>query len=79
MKTEKYICDIDSCSNEAKHIEKTIQVIFTTNQTDGSSTSPYLSIVEIDLCDICLAKILEGNMLHGTGAQGHNIYKFKNK
>lgn len=53
------------------------QVIFTTDQTEGRSREPYLSMERVDLCDECYAKVLDGNGLFGSGAQGHNQYWFK--
>ena len=79
MKKETFICDIKDCKHEAIHIDVTLQVIFTTDQTEGRSVDPYLSIGSIDLCDECMYKILQGNYVYGCGAQGYNEYKFKNQ
>lgn len=56
---------------------KEIEVIFTTEQTEGRSTTPYLSSERIDICNKCLRKKLEGIALYAWGAQGYNEYSFK--
>jgi hypothetical protein len=78
MKKEEYVCDIKGCPNEAIHKQQQIQTIFTTDQTEGRSTAPYLSIEKLDLCEGCLNNLLAGNMIHGAGAQGYNEYWFTN-
>ena len=76
MKKTTMFCDV--CKEEAKVAEeKKIQVIFTTDQTEGRGTTPYLSIEKIDICQKCNDKILRGNYLIGSGAQGYNNYSFK--
>lgn len=81
MKTTEYRCDIKNCSEvvpeDDGHIKKKISVIFHTEQTEGRPRAPYLTIESIDICESCLDKILSGNMLHGSGAQGNNTYYFK--
>lgn len=72
---EEVYCDI--CHKKAT-THKTLQVIFTTEQTEGRSCKPYLSFPEeLDLCDDCLGKIMKGNYVFGSGAQGYNDYYFK--
>ena len=72
----KIICDIEGCNNKAeKHIQSDLSVVFTTEQTEGTSTKPYLSLARIDLCDECMYEIVnEHKIPHAAGAQGHNTY-----
>ena len=72
---ENFYCDI--CHKKAT-THKTLQVIFTTEQTEGRPCTPYLSYPEtLDLCDDCLGKIMNGNYVFASGAQGYNDYYFK--
>lgn len=72
---ENVYCDI--CHKKAT-THKTLQVIFTTEQTEGRSCKPYLSFPEeLDLCDDCLGEIMKGNYVFGSGTQGYNDYYFK--
>ena len=73
MKTTVITCDV--CEEKAHFQEQKIQVIFTTEQTEGRNCKPYLSIQIMDICDQCMRKILNGNAVWGNGAQGHNNYK----
>ncbi len=66
-------CDI--CGKEAKHLQQKLQVVFTTEQTEGRPTTPHLTIEVLDLCDGCLARIVDRHPVRGQGAQGHNTYK----
>jgi hypothetical protein len=77
MKTEKYICDIKGCEKEAENKSTNIQVIFTTEQNEGRSVAPHLANVTIDICKCCLDKVLKGNYIFASGAQGHNEYLLK--
>ena len=70
-------CFCDVCNSEESVRTESIQVIFTTEQTEGKSTSPYLYNVKMDICKVCLSHILSGNMLFGHGAQGNNKFYFK--
>ncbi len=79
MKTEKYTCDINNCKNEVAEKQKQLQIIFLTDQTEGRGCKPYLTLEKIDICQKCLDKVLEGEAVLGTGAQGHNQYFFKTK
>ena len=68
-------CDVCGAQN-AKQIE--LDVIFTTEQTEGRSCKPYLKRNKIDICDECKDKILKGGVyIHAAGAQGYNKYFFK--
>ena len=82
MKKSYHICDISGCNNtvkdDSKHVDKSIQVIFHTEQTEGRSSSPYLSSENLDICEDHMDKVLEGNYIHASGAQGNNRYYFKN-
>jgi len=78
----KEIISCDICKKEDNKIEcdiksVEIQIIFTTDQTEGRSRKPYLSMEELDICEKCMNKILKGNYLFGSGAQGYNEYWFK--
>ena len=75
IKTENYICDINKCDKEAHMINKQMQVIFLTEQTEGRNITPYFSNVNIDLCKDCVDKILEyKKYIKASGAMGHNKY-----
>lgn len=75
MKTEIITCDV--CKSSEKVIEnKSMQVIFHTDQTEGRSVKPYLSIEQFDVCEKCIDTVLKGNYIHGDGAQGYNNYSF---
>ena len=75
MKKTVTYCDI--CGSEDDITEETIQVIFTTEQTEGRGCEPYLSGHKLDICKVCKRSILKGNCLWGSGAQGYNKYYFK--
>lgn len=74
------ICKCDLCEKVSPEFQsKEIQVIFTTDQTEGRSTLPYLSNERIDICGNCLNKVLEGNYIFAEGAMGYNNFYFKKK
>jgi len=76
MKSVIFNCDV--CEEEMdEKPSRDIQVIFTTEQTEGRSVKPYLDIIGLDFCNICINHLLEGNYVFGRGAQGHNKYYFK--
>ena len=79
MKTTTYSCDVKVCSNEPEKKGFSIQVIFTTEQTEGRSVKPYLANVQLDICDSCLNNVCKGNYIFANGAQGSNEYYFKSK
>lgn len=79
MKKEIYTCDIKNCENEPKHKGFKIQVIFTTEQTEGRSIHPYLSMQTIDICEECLEIVLKGNYIFADGAMGYNKYHLTDK
>lgn len=76
MKKETFVCDIKNCKNtlDKEDLDKSIQVIFTTEQTEGRSCKPYLSIEKLDICKSCLDKVLQGNYIFAYGAMGYNDY-----
>lgn len=78
MKITNIVCDIDGCDNKPiqDNIDKRMQVIFTTEQTEGRSTKPYITDEEIDICENCLDQAANGNAIFAHGAQGHNHYFF---
>jgi hypothetical protein len=71
-------CDIKDCNSEKEVKTVKIQVIFTTEQTEGRSCAPYLSEERFDMCQECENKLLKGNYIFADGAQGYNTYYFKN-
>ncbi len=88
MKTETITCDIKGCDNEIKpesnsilkkeYKKTSIQIIFTTEQTEGRNVTPHLSMEQLDICDKCMANLLKGNYIYGAGAMGYNTYWFTN-
>ena len=68
---ESIKCDL--CTNEMNE-QKTIKypVIFTTDQTEGKTCEPYISMQELDICVDCQKKVLK---ITGYGAMGNNLYK----
>lgn len=71
-----YVCDICNSENDY-NCERNMQVIFYTEQTEGRSVKPYLSKVDMCVCNECLAVVLEGNYIHAHGAMGCNKYYLK--
>jgi hypothetical protein len=78
MKTETFTCDIKDCKRKAIEKDVRMQIIFTTEQTEGYPTKHHFSMEKIDLCEECYAHALKGNYIFGSGAQGYNKYWFKN-
>lgn len=71
-------CDVCSIIIKSDtHKATNLSVVFTTEQTEGRSTEPYLSLVKIDICPTCMKSILLGKMLFAHGAMGFNQYYFK--
>jgi len=80
MEIKQYRCDI--CKNadvkqDSDGRDVRLQVIFTTEQTEGRSCKPYLSLAKVDICPACLKRVIAGEALWGHGAQGWNTYYFK--
>ena len=71
-----YHCDVCKVITPTQNTLK-IQVIFTTEQTEGRPCDPYLTDKNLDLCEMCLKAVLKGNYIFGSGAQGYNAYYFK--
>lgn len=69
-------CDIKDCGREADHKQKTITVVFTTEQTEGRSTPPYLEGAKLDFCKEHYQQYINTAPLKAEGAQGHNKYYF---
>lgn len=77
-KPDVHFCDV--CNAEmSKPNHEMIQVIFTTEQTEGRSVKPYLCNCDFDICSKCHDIILDGNYLYAHGAMGFNNYYFKTK
>lgn len=79
MKKEeiKYFCDICGENTKEKDIfQVNYPVIFTTNQTDGVNSKPYLEQKQIDICRHCADKVLK---ITASGCQGYNEYKVINE
>ena len=75
MKKTEHFCDIKDCGRGAVCIQGNIQVLFTTDQTEGRAVPPYLSDEKIDLCADHMTKLLsEGKYIHARGAMGYNEY-----
>ena len=79
MKIEeiKYFCDV--CKKETNYegcFSVNYPVIFTTNQTDGVASKPYIEQKQIDICRDCADKILK---ITASGCQGYNEYKVRNE
>ena len=66
-------CDVCG-SDGAKQTE--MQIIFTTEQSDGRGIKPYFCIDKFDLCIACLDTALTGRYIFASGAQGYNHYWF---
>jgi hypothetical protein len=80
MKIESviYKCDIDECGEYCDDKIHKLIVVFTTEQTEGRSTNPYLYPVELNLCKKHLDEIIvNGKMIFANGAMGCNNYHFK--
>ncbi|MFA6974014.1 MAG: hypothetical protein WC238_04745 [Parcubacteria group bacterium] len=73
-KKEIFTCDIHGCTNEAHLKQIPIQVIFTTEQTEGCNVEPYLSTVTMDICEEHMKYLLTGHYIFANGAQGFNEY-----
>ena len=74
MKVQTSYCDICKSVNNVK--ERKVPVIFTTEQTEGRSHHPYFEFAIMDICLMCMDKLLSGIALYAYGAQGFNTYYF---
>lgn len=75
MRKEIIKCDI--CGSEKDLLEKGMDVIFETEQTEGRSSEPYLERKKLDICKECMVKVLKGNYVFASGIMGYNKYYFK--
>lgn len=75
MKREIFNCDV--CGKETDVKKKRMDVLFTTDQTEGRSCDTHLSQEDVELCGNCMAHVLKGNYIYGSGCQGYNKYWFK--
>lgn len=71
------ICDIEDCGEEAFHKQKTVSVVFTTEQTEGRSVPPYLSGEKLDFCEEHYKSLIAIFPLRASGAQGFNHYELR--
>ena len=66
----KYYCDI--CKKEVSTFTTVnYPVIFTTEQDEGRSVTPYVSQERLEICSECKDKLLK---LKASGCQGYNQY-----
>jgi len=77
MKRQVFTCDICKADNVPVREDFLTEAIFTTEQTEGRSCTPYLVHYKLDVCEKCIEKKLKGEVLYGAGAQGYNRYWFK--
>ena len=80
-KIEYSVCDIDKCQNKVSedYQKRLVPIIFTTEQTEGRTVTPYLAINKLDICKEHYDHISKGNFIYAHGAQGYNTYYFKNE
>jgi hypothetical protein len=69
-------CDVCGKEVETGINPQEMQVIFTTNQSDGLPCLPYLHNKRIDICSVCLSLRLTGNSIFAHGAQGNTKFYF---
>ena len=79
MKNVIVTCDLCEAKIPAQSKKIQIQMVFTTEQTEGWPTKPYLDFVSIYCCNDCLDKIIEDQPVLASGAQGHNRYRWNTK
>ena len=87
MRKKIEIVECDICENRSDSGEVaqliiepiSLQLIFTSEQTEGRNITPYLTTENLDVCTYCKERILSGNYVYGCGAQGHNSYGFRTK
>lgn len=68
------ITTCDLCKEEKPVKEINYPIIFTTEQTEGRSVTPYISQAKLEVCDECIEKICK---ITAVGAQGCNTYRVK--
>lgn len=79
MRREIVTCDI--CKEDSDTaLNKSVPVVFTTEQTEGYPTKPYVTAVKVDICGDCEVYMADNReFLTAAGAQGNNRYWFKSK
>lgn len=77
--TTKFYCDVCKSTTDVQCALQ-LQVIFTTEQTEGRPIAPYrLNTKKMDICSDCMNRVLDGEAIFAHGAQGLNTYYFKRK
>lgn len=75
MKKEIITCDIEDRNHSPNIKTYEMDVVFTTEQNEGRTTSPYIDREKIELCDTCRNIILmDRKMVEAQGAMGYNKY-----
>lgn len=64
-------------STTKKSLETEVQVLFTTEQTEGQPTTPYIQSTGLHLCQECFNKYKASLPISASGAQGHNNYRWR--
>lgn len=83
MTKNTLVCDLKDCGKEwekpEKYQQRTMQVVYTTDQTEGRCVEPYFENLKLDICPDCMGKIMKSRRyLEAHGAQGyHNVYMLK--
>lgn len=75
VKVSETYCDIKDCPNVSYKDDLRLPVVFTTEQTEGKSSAPYIDMCELDLCKEHYNDFLFTSPLTAIGAQGHNEYR----
>lgn len=72
-----YYCDL--CEEKIireDYVGISVDVLFTTEQTEGYPTEPYIQTNPIDFCHKCFDKYKK-SLIMASGAQGRNSYRFR--
>lgn len=80
MRVVYVVCDVCAERKAQSEIKMNykLDVIFTTDTTEGRSCNPYLSNVEMDLCNDCRGKIVKSKRyLLASGGQGSYEYEIQ--
>lgn len=72
-------CDIQNCAEKADHKQKTVSVVFTTEQDEGRSVPPYLEGKKLDFCEKHYQQYINTMPLRASGSMGYNHYTFGDK
>lgn len=70
---------LDGKEIKDKWISETFTVKFMTEQTEGTSTKPYLESCTLDLCPECYKKYIDNFPLKAYGAGGYNTYAWNDE